>query len=300
MTVRGLDRIKRDSQYLRNTIFLDLSERYVGGEGESNNPIAMVIGEAPGAQEEIQRRPFVGPAGLVLRDLMATAGLNANPFPLTKEIATNCWLTNVVKFRPPKNRKPTNEEISAFRRDLLNEWLAIGHPRIIIPVGSPALNAVCGIGRRSILKVAGQLIYQPSRTRPDLTLCIWPMVHPSFVMRSNSTQLQEVVERDWQRLGGWLADQDEYQRATVYVDYYPEWLGVPKKWEGGGHLLATDLNALHSFAKLIGLKREWFQVGVSGFPHYDLTKSKRALAIIKGAIPIEPGEIPEGVIRRVF
>lgn len=299
MTTRGLDRIKRDSQYLRNTIFLDLSERYVGGEGESNSPIAIVIGEAPGAQEEIQRRPFVGPAGLVLRDLMATAGLFATPNSGSL-YQPNCWLTNVVKFRPPKNRKPTNEEISIFRRDLLNEWLAIGCPRIIIPVGGSALDAVCGRGRRSILKVAGQLIYQPSRTKPDLTLCIWPMVHPAFVMRSNSTQLQEMVECDWQRLGGWLTDQDEYQRPTVYVDYYPEWLGVPKKWEGGGHLFATDLDVLHSFAKLIGLKREWFQIGASGFPHYDLTRGKRALAIEKGAITIEPGEIPEGVIRRVF
>lgn len=270
----------------------------MGGEGA--NPIAMIIGEAPGAQEELQSRPFVGPAGLVLRDLMAIAGLNANPYPypLNGEIPTNSWLTNTVKFRPFRNRTPTNHEILVFREYLLIEWQAIGRPEIIIPVGGAALTAVLGLGSHSILKMAGQLINRPSRTVPNLMLAIWPMVHPSFAMRSGSTRLQELLERDWQRLGAWLADQDEYERATVYVDYYPNWLGVPKKWEGGGHLFATDLNALHSFAKKIGLRREWYQVGASGFPHYDLTRSKREAALKAGAVHCEPGDIPGGVVRR--
>lgn len=84
---------------------------------------------------------------------------------------------------------------------------------------------------------------------------------------------------------------------TVYVDQYHELLGVPKKWKGGGHLFGTDLDELHEFARSIGLKREWYQTGTSGFPHYDLVQSKRNLAIIRGAISVEPGEIPDDVIR---
>lgn len=84
---------------------------------------------------------------------------------------------------------------------------------------------------------------------------------------------------------------------TVYVDQYHKLLRVPKKWEGGGHLIGTDIDELHKFAQSIGLKREWYQ-GHTGFPHYDLVQSKRNLAIIHGAVPIEAGYIPGDVIRR--
>lgn len=60
-------------------------------------------------------------------------------------------------------------------------------------------------------------------------------------------------------------------------------------------MFATNLDALHEFAQSIGLRREWYQG--EQFPHYDLTASKRRLAIQSGAIELEPGIIPEGVIR---
>ena len=82
----------------------------------------------------------------------------------------------------------------------------------------------------------------------------------------------------------------------IYVDRYLDWMISDKpKWRDGGHLFGTDLEALHAFAKSIGLRREWYQG--KQFPHYDLTKNKRAQAIQAGAIALEPGDIPEGVIR---
>ena len=81
----------------------------------------------------------------------------------------------------------------------------------------------------------------------------------------------------------------------IYVDYYHPILNVPKKWEGGGHLFGTDLEELHEFAKKLGLRREWYQG--KQFPHYDLVRTKRAQAILLGAIDVEPGIIPDGVIR---
>lgn len=82
---------------------------------------------------------------------------------------------------------------------------------------------------------------------------------------------------------------------TVYIDHYPEWLGVPTKWIGGGHLFGTDLTELHAFAQAIGLRRSWYQG--EQFPHYDCTKWMRQKAIHYGAIETEPGVIPENVIR---
>ena len=87
---------------------------------------------------------------------------------------------------------------------------------------------------------------------------------------------------------------------TVYIDRYPAWLNVPRKWAGGGHLFGTDLEELHAFASSIGLKREWYQGDKKpdAFPHYDLTPNKRRAAINAGAVKVEAGHIPDGVIRR--
>lgn len=86
------------------------------------------------------------------------------------------------------------------------------------------------------------------------------------------------------------SDEDE---ARVYVDQFPEsgW----GKWNGGGHMLSNNLFVLHNLAKLIGLRRSWFQQD-GRFYHYDVTCSKRLLAIKNGAISIEFGEIPPDVV----
>lgn len=181
----------------------DLSAVYVSGEGD--NPEAFIIGEAPGAQEEAQRRPFVGPAGVVMRDLMALAGLYASiprdgkPHVINNEHGLeNCWLTNVIKFRPPRNRKPLPAEVIEARPWLRREWIAVGKPQLIIPVGGTALEAVTG-KRVSILRAAGKC--HKARSRCGLELFVWPMVHPSFGLRTPA--VQPLLEQDWERLAAW-------------------------------------------------------------------------------------------------
>jgi uracil-DNA glycosylase family 4 len=180
--------------------FPSLSARYVPGEGD--NPEAFIIGEAPGAEESIQLRPFVGKAGKVLRELMLLAGLHINEvtgFDVTrKQFAANCWLTNVCKFRPPAKREPTGYEIKAFRPILFSEWLAVGAPKLIIPVGKTALWAVTG-KRTSILRAAGKCHYYTTKDRK--TMVVWPMVHPSFGLRNPAAQ--PLLEQDWEALGEW-------------------------------------------------------------------------------------------------
>lgn len=201
--------------------FTDLSNRFVGGEGEYTNPIAILIGEAPGAQEEIQGRPFIGPAGQVLRQLMGFAGLYATTQDAADQsqrfvqlgegvdvnqigpYIPNCWLTNVVKFRPPRNRTPIPTEIMSVRKLLRQEWLAIGRPSVIIPVGGVALHALYG-RRISILAVSGEVREQWSITQPRQRLYICPMIHPSYGIRSGNPRIQEILERDWIKLGRWL------------------------------------------------------------------------------------------------
>lgn len=176
-----------------------LSERYVAGEGD--NPRVMLIGEAPGAQEDIRLRPFVGPAGRVLRELMDIAGIYTGFTPQFGE--ANCWLTNVLKHRPPRNRKPFEPEIEAMRPLLRKEWTAVGKPRVIIPVGGVALRAVLG-SWVSVTKVSGKPMLKRSDGLNGLLVAVWPMIHPSYALRNKG--IQPVVERDWERLGDWLAN----------------------------------------------------------------------------------------------
>jgi hypothetical protein len=81
--------------------------------------------------------------------------------------------------------------------------------------------------------------------------------------------------------------------ARVYVDRLPArgW----GRWNGGAHMMANDLDALHAMADAIGLRRAWFQ-GDSTFAHYDLTASKRRLAVAAGAVEIALGDIPDDVL----
>lgn len=182
--------------------FRDLGATLVPGEGQAE-PSVFIIGEAPGAQEEIFRKPFIGRSGRVLRDLMLTAHLATtdwqNIADRTYGVA-NTWLTNVVKFRPPGNRKLSPAEIKAARPYLRTEWTAVGRPRIIIPVGGSALTAVIG-KPAGILRHSGWLHEQKSNVDGQ-SLYVWPMIHPSFALHIPA--MRPLLEKDWLKLGEWL------------------------------------------------------------------------------------------------
>lgn len=178
----------------------ELSDVYVPGEGESETPRVLIIGEAPGAEEQARQRPFVGPSGRVLRQLMTSAGVSTGYTPEFGK--ANAWLTNVVKFRPPRNRTPTPREVQGCRSMLRMEWQLIGRPTIIVPVGRIALEAVTGKAV-SILKHSGWLHEQTSK-RTGLLMQTWPMLHPAYALRNKA--MQPLVEKDWLKFGAWLRD----------------------------------------------------------------------------------------------
>ncbi len=158
--------------------------KYVEGEG-SNAPVAFVVGEAPGAEEEMRRRAFIGPGMLALRQLMRLGQLDP----------TDCWLTHAVKFRTPGNRQPLPSEIKAFRPLLMAEWRAVGKPELIIPIGGTAYEAVTG-KHGSINNAAGK----PLKMTSGVT--VYPMIHPSYGLRGND-QAKERLETDWEKFGEW-------------------------------------------------------------------------------------------------
>ncbi|WP_415182033.1 uracil-DNA glycosylase [Phaeovulum sp.] len=129
----------------------------------------MIVGEAPGREEDIAGRPFVGAAGELLDRMLAAIGLSRQaPAP-----ESGVYITNVMPWRPPGNREPTPAEI-AMMQPFLARHVALADPDLIVLMG----NAPCmaGLGQRSILRLRGQ--WATAFGKPAL-----PMVHPAYLLR---------------------------------------------------------------------------------------------------------------------
>jgi uracil-DNA glycosylase family 4 len=162
----------------------------VPGEGASR-PKIMIVGEAPGATENTAKRPFVGASGRVIRSLLEdVASLNPSDY----------FITNVVKYRPPGNRTPVPYEISRAIPYLRREWKALGCPPVLVSVGGTAKSALAP-HLPGVLMTAGNQ-YPLSGGR-----IIWPMIHPSFVLRHGKSEKgqewQNRVEGHWREFGDW-------------------------------------------------------------------------------------------------
>jgi len=136
----------------------------VEGEGSSNASI-FFIGEAPGATEDIQGKPFVGDSGQVFRDILRKSGI----------LETDIFVDNVVKCYPPKNREPKPSEIKACFL-YLDQNLRKIKPKVIVPMGNIPLKALTGMS--GITFFQGQILYHPKYQS-----FIIPVLHPAALYR---------------------------------------------------------------------------------------------------------------------
>jgi len=111
----------------------NLSKNFVPGEGPLNAQI-MIIGQAPGRNEDEQKRPFVGRGGMLLDQLLKKAKIKRS----------ECYITSVVQFYPPGNREPTSEEIKMCK-PFLDRQIEIIKPKYVLLLGNIAASAVLGI-----------------------------------------------------------------------------------------------------------------------------------------------------------
>ena len=93
----------------------------------------MLIGEAPGANEDQEGTPFVGRAGILLNKMLMAINLNRS----------NVYISNIINFRPPDNRRPTEEEIKRYLPYIIKH-IEIISPQILVLLGSTAMNALIG------------------------------------------------------------------------------------------------------------------------------------------------------------
>ncbi len=143
------------------------------------NPKAdiMLIGEAPGAEEDRTGEPFVGQSGQLLDAILATIGIDR----------TMVYIANIIPWRPPGNRPPTTSEI-AYCLPFIERHIALVRPKIILLLGGVATKTLL---RRDdgILKLRGELLpYTPLHNDDagDTLILAMPTFHPSYIMRSPS------------------------------------------------------------------------------------------------------------------
>jgi uracil-DNA glycosylase len=116
----------------------------VAGEGSSSSKV-MFVGEAPGNREDAEGRPFVGYAGRILDSALNKVGIKRSEI----------FITNVVKCRPPNNRRPQGDEILACRR-YLDKQISLLSPKIICILGSTAYRSI--LGGKSIIADRGKIV----------------------------------------------------------------------------------------------------------------------------------------------
>ena len=173
-------------QQVHDCTLCSLSEKRttaVPGEGSLTADVVF-IGEGPGYYEDQQGRPFVGPAGKLLDELLASVGFNRE----------DVYITNMVKCRPPNNRDPLPGEIKACRPYLDRQLEFIG-PRVVVT-----------LGRYSFSKFFPGEAIGKARGKPRKWngLTIYPMYHPAAVLRNSN--LRPALEGDFQKLRTLLDD----------------------------------------------------------------------------------------------
>jgi uracil-DNA glycosylase family 4 len=167
------------------------------------NPVArlMVIGEGPGAQEDETGLPFVGRAGQLLDQMLASVAIDSN---------ADAYICNVVKCRPPDNRRPTAEEMAACLPWLERQIRAVD-PAVILLAGATALEGVLGV-KGGITRLRGQ--WREGRDGCLAGRWLMPVLHPSYLLRNPSREKGSPKWHTWQDLRQVRQRLDQLRAAT--------------------------------------------------------------------------------------
>lgn len=182
---KNLDEIRNEVESCHRCPLADTRCHVVFGDGDPHARV-MIIGEAPGKNEDLQGLPFVGAAGKYLDDLLAIAGLSRN----------KVFIANILKCRPPNNRDPRVEEIEACTPFLREQTRSI-NPEYIITLGNFATKFILKT-EVGITRLHGS-VQQAGRFK------VFPMYHPAAAIYDRSKK--EAIEADFARLGSLLLEE---------------------------------------------------------------------------------------------
>lgn len=168
----------------------------VVGEGKVPADL-MIVGEAPGEEEDKQGRPFVGRSGQLLTKILESVNINRQ----------DIYITNTVKCRPPKNRDPSKEEIISCQAYLHHQLYFI-KPKILLTLGTPAFRTILDL-KSPISQCRGNW-YTVNVAYMDMPLYIMPLFHPSYLLRNSSSEKGKPKWLTWQ----------DIQEVKKALDFY--------------------------------------------------------------------------------
>ena len=163
----NLERLKKSISNIKNCSLKANATNMVFSDGNPKSKI-MLIGEAPGSNEDQEGLPFVGRAGSLLDKMLASINLDRK----------NVYISNIINYRPPENRRPTDEEMSRYL-PFVKKHVEIIAPKILVLLGSTAMNAIIG-NDVVISKVRGKWI---EKEFGQLRTSVIVTFHPAFLMR---------------------------------------------------------------------------------------------------------------------
>ena len=162
-----LAKLKNELQNIKNCELKKSAKKLVFSDGNFNSKI-MIVGEGPGQKEDEVGKPFVGDAGLLLNKMLKAININRQ----------DIYITNVVNYRPPNNRKPEPAEITRYS-EYLRKHISIINPKILILMGSTAMESLFG-SKIKISKERGNWKNVIINNKSYLTMITF---HPAYLLR---------------------------------------------------------------------------------------------------------------------
>jgi DNA polymerase len=175
-----MEHLRKEVLHCQKCDLCQTRHHVIWGEGNPHSTI-MLIGEAPGADEDAMGRPFVGKSGQLLDRILAACGFSREH---------HIFITNIVRCRPPQNRVPNEVEVQACIPYLWQQITLID-PKIIIPLGATALKRLLGDESIRISKVRGQWQHWNGRL-------VMPVYHPAAPLRNPA--LKKETWEDYQKV----------------------------------------------------------------------------------------------------
>ena len=164
---KNLERLKKSINDIQNCTLKNNATNMVFSDGNPKSKI-MLIGEAPGANEDAEGLPFVGRAGALLDKMLTAINLDRK----------KVYISNIINYRPPDNRRPTDQEIKRYL-PFITKHIEIINPKILVLLGSTAMNALIG-SDVVISKMRGKWIKKKFGSCETSVIITF---HPAFLMR---------------------------------------------------------------------------------------------------------------------
>ena len=190
--MNALDIIQDEIKTCRLCKLSENRNNAVPGEGATEASI-LFIGEGPGAQEDLQGKPFVGASGKVLKERLESIGMSR------KEV----YITNIVKCRPPNNRPPKDEEIESCK-PYLERQIELIKPKLICILGRTALEVL--LNKKPISKERGNFFEHDGKT-------FFVTYHPAAVL--HNPNLRDILDQDFSTMRKWLEKSEKTKRTIL-------------------------------------------------------------------------------------